>query len=169
MSERRSALEGLASAFVSSDLTVREDRRGDVDYIAALGAAGTRLRPGASAIVSLALSGDRASAGEALRTTLAVVRRLNAKRGWRLDGKTLRQVAEKALKHYIAPACPVCQGRKFKSVAGSPALSASPCPVCQGSGRRPPPSRHGREVAEALCSLEDAGRAVEAAVRRRLR
>ncbi len=169
MVESRSVLEGLASAFVSSDLTVREDRRGDVDYIVALGAAGTRLRPGASSVVSLTLSGDKASAREALRATLAIVRHLNGKRGWKLDIKTMQAVTREALKHHIAPTCPVCQGRKFKLIEGSPALSASPCATCHGTGKRPLPLRHGRLIAEVVAILEDTGRVIEAAVRRRLR
>lgn len=168
--ERRGALEGLASAFVSSDLSVRMDgKRGDVDYMIALGAAGTRLRPGASAMVNLALSYDKASLTEALHYALAIARHLANKRGWKLKHKELRAVAEKALRYHAAPTCPTCEGRKFKKIENSPNLSAVHCPTCHGTGKRPFPIRHGREIAEVCYSLDDTTRVIEAAVRKRLR
>jgi len=168
--ERRGALEGLASAFVSSDLTVKkEGKRGDVDYLIALGAAGTRLRPGASSMVNLFLSHDKSSLTEALHYTLAIDRHLANKRGWKLKHKELYGVAEKALRYHVAPACPTCEGRKFKKMENSPNLSATACPTCHGTGKRPFPIRHGREIAEVCYSLGDTTRVIEAAVRKRLR
>lgn len=170
MIEARGALEGLASAFVSSDLTVKkEGKRGDVDYLIALGCAGSKMRPGASAMINLALSHDKASVSDALRYSIAVTRHLNQKRGWRLKMKELKFVAERALRYHIAPACPACEGRKFKKVDGSPSLSATPCPTCHGTGKRPYPLRNGREIAEVVYSLEDTNRVIESVVRKRLR
>ena len=168
--EPRGALEGLASALVSSDLTVKkEGKRGDVDYLIALGAVGIRLRPGASAMINVALSHDKASLTEALWFSVSITRHLNQKRGWRLKMKDLKFVAERALRYHIAPACPACEGRKYKRVDGSPSLSASPCPTCHGTGRRPYPIRYGREIAEVVYSLEDTNRVIEHLVRNRLR
>ena len=54
--EPRGALEGLASALVSSDLTVKkEGKRGDVDYLIALGAVGIRLRPAVLSVDDVAI------------------------------------------------------------------------------------------------------------------
>jgi len=169
MNEVRGALEGLASAFVSSDLTVKkEGKRGDVDFLIALGATGARLRPGASAMINVTLTHDKASLTEALHYTLAIARFLNQKRGWKFKHKELKHVAERALRYHIAPACPACDGLKFKRVDGSPSLSATLCPTCHGSGKRPYPIRNGREIAEIVYSLEDTNRVIEAAVRRKL-
>ena len=170
MIEPRGALERLASAFVSSDLTVKkEGKRCDVDYLIALGQAGQRLRPGASAMINVSLSHDKASLTEALHYTLAIARHLANKRGWTLKHKDLKFVAERALRYHIAPACPACEGRKFKKVDGSPGLSATVCPTCHGTGKRPFPIRHGREIAEVCYALDDTNRVIEAAVRKRLR
>ena len=170
MEEKRTALDGLASAFVSDDLTVRKDgKRGDVDYLIALGQAGQRLKPGASAMLNFALSHDTASLADALHYSLAIARHLANKRGWKLKHKDLMFVAERALRYHVAPACPKCEGRRFKKIDGSPALSATVCPTCHGTGKRPFPIRHGREIAEVCYALDDTNRVIEAAVRKRLR
>lgn len=170
MIEPRGPLEGLASAMVSSDLTCKKDgKRGDLDYLIALGWSGSRLNPGASSVLALHLSHDKASLYDALHYTLAVAKHLNTKRGWKMKPKDLKPLAEKALRYHVAPACPVCEGRKFRKVENSPALSATICQTCHGTGKRPFPIRNGREIAEVVYSLEDTSRVIESAVRRKLR
>ena len=169
MSDARSVLEGLASAMVSSDLRVKDDKRGDLDYLIALGCSGRRLKAGASSVLALHLAHDKASLIDALRFTLGVVKQLNMKRGWKLKPAEYKPLAEKALRYHVAPACPTCEGRKFKKIDGAPKLSGAPCNTCHGSGRRPYPLRNGREIAEVVYALEDTTRVIEKAVRGKLR
>lgn len=170
MDEPRGALEGLSSAMVSKDLTVKkEGKRGDVDFIIALGATGVRLKPGATAMLSLALTHSVSSAKEALSYVVTVARHLNLKRGWKIKARELIVISEKALKYHADPTCPKCNGTKFDKIPGAPSLSATPCRTCHGTGKRPYPIRNGRQIAEIVYSLEDTNRVIEKAVKKRLR
>lgn len=167
--EKRGALEGLASAMVSSDLRFKTEKRGDLDYLVALGWSGARLGNGASSVLALHLSHDKASLINALNYTTAIVRHLANKRGWNIKPKEWKSLAERALRYHVAPACPTCEGRKLRRIDGTPALSATVCRTCHGTGKRPYPIKHGREIAEVVYSLENINRVIEKSVRRRLR
>lgn len=147
---RPSVIERLSVAMASDDLTMDKLRRGDADYLAALGATTIGRPAGANALIRLALTGDKGSAAEVLRYARLVAARLSERRGWALKLREIEHVARKAIEYHQAPSCPLCNGRGYKSIPGAPSLSEKPCERCHGSGQRPLPLRHGRQIAEVL-------------------
>ena len=169
MEEKRTALEGLATALVSDDLTVKKDgRRGDVDYLIALGQVGQRLPAGASAMVNFTLTHDRESLHDALRFAIGKAKRLAQKQGWNKKPKELIAIAEKALRFHLSPACSACEGRGYKRVKGSPMLSGTPCPSCHGTGRQPYPLRNGKEIGLVVAELQGTNGRISRSIKKRL-
>lgn len=169
MSERPSVFERLSTAVSSSDLTMDPDHRTDVDFITALGIAGSRHSAVASPMMRLHLSGTNTNLRAAFNSVLSLVKRLNAKKNWRLRPHSLNTVALQALSHHVAPTCPHCQGRKFELQEGSPVLSAKACTHCRGTGRRPVQKKHRDEIAHVIASLEQIDSVTERAVARLVR
>lgn len=169
MNERPSAFERLSTAVNSSDLTLDANHRGDLDYICALGIAGSRHGSVASPLMRLHISGTNTHLKEAFESVLSLVRRLSSKKNWRLHSHNLTTIALQALSHHVSPTCTRCQGRKFELTEGSPVLSTKPCMHCHGSGRRPIQKKFRDEISQVIASLENIDATTERAVARLVR
>jgi len=131
--DERSVLERLAEAKTSSDLSHRPTRC-DVDYVAALGAAGIH-HPTGSALLDAGLTQHPDTIIGAYRATEKIVRILAAKRHWLMTPQKLRAIAMAAFKTYMLPACPPCNGRGFVGVETLTDETLIDCPDCRGGGR----------------------------------
>lgn len=169
MSDRPSPLERLSVASSSSDLTVDPDHRGDVDYIVALGIAASRNGSVASPLTSLHLSTSPTSMNAAFSAVLGLVKRVNGKRNWRLNGQSSQVVALHALSHHVDPTCNSCKGRKFEVMEGAPALSSTPCRHCKGTGKRPIQKKYREQIQAVLAMLEAIDETTQRAVGRLVR
>jgi len=166
--QRPSVIERLAEAMVSDDLSMTEDKRRDVDHLAALGAVMVGRPAGISAMLHVALTHDRESLREVMRFATALTRRLAAKRRWKLTLRDIEHIAKKAVQYQCAPSCPSCNGRGRKVMKGTPVLSSKACEKCHGTGKRPFPIRHGREIAEVAYAMGDYLTVIEDKVRKKL-
>lgn len=169
MKEKRSTLERLGAAMGSSNLRVDANNRSDVDMIIALGLSVAKLPAAASPLVHLQLAGSMTEIRRGREAVLSMVKRLNATRSWKLTGNAMRQVADLALAHHIAPACPHCHGRGYEVQQGTPALSERACSHCHGTGRRQVAKRHRDEIHIVIGMLERIDELTERAVKRALR
>lgn len=167
--DRPSAFERLSTAVHTSDLTVDPDHRSDADYIIALGVAGSRHSAVASPLMHLHLSGTNTNLKAAYNSVLALAKRLNAKKNWRLNGTALQAVALHSLSHHVVPICPHCHGRKFEVCDGAPTLSAEACKHCHGTGRRPIQKKHRDQIQQLIAVLESIDEVTERAVARLVR
>lgn len=129
----RTVLERLSEAKTSTDLSHRPTRC-DVDYVAALGAAGIKHKAG-SAILDADLTRDPETITSAYKATENIVRILSRKRSWLMTPPKLRAIATAAFRAYMLPACPACKGRGFTGVETMVADRLIDCPDCKGSGR----------------------------------
>lgn len=164
---RPTTLERLSRAFSASDLTLREGACA-IDPVIALGCVGASSGKSASALLRMAFDGDGNAVKAARRAAVAEAQKCAVR--WRIPLlKDLLWIADVALAHYAQPICPKCHGQKFRAIKGTPSLSATACPKCKGSGKRPLPLRHNREVGELIARLEQLEQIAEAAVRHRLR
>lgn len=169
MSDRPGALERLSVAVASTDLTFDPNHRNDLDYIAALGLATLRHSAAASPLMRLHLASSPAALKTAYRSVLALVKRMNAKKGWRLAGHSMHAVALQALSHHVNPVCPVCHGRKFELQEDAPVLSHKACKACHGTGRRPVQKKHRDAITQVIAALETIDSVTERAVARLVR
>ena len=165
--DRPGLIERLSVAMTSSHLAMK-DGRCDLDFVIALGMA-AQERPEISHILHLHLAATPESYRQAERSAVAITRRLDARRNWRMPSKTILWVAKKALKHYICPVCPSCAGRRFETTPGTPMLSDRVCEHCRGTGINPLPMQHGRAIAEVVARLEAIEDVAERAVKERFR
>jgi hypothetical protein len=166
---RPSALERLSSAVNTTDLTVDADHRTDADFIIALGIAGSRHSRVASPMMRLHVNGTNTNLRAAFESVLSLVKRLNAKRNWRLAGRSVDTVALQALSHHVNPTCPRCHGRKFELQDGTPVLSTKACLSCFGSGRRTVQKKFREEISHVISTLEQIDSTTERAVARLVR
>lgn len=166
MTEKHSVLERLARAAHSDDLS---HRRGlcDVDYMHGLGMVGQRQQQGA-ALLDLHMTLEPAAAREALQVAMKVTREVAQRRGFSMPKLKERRVAGEALAMYLHPACTACKGRGMLGVDRSKPAEYRPhvCTTCGGSGKRPAPLKHRREIIEVLCILESRLRSAMASVRK---
>lgn len=169
MSERPSAFERLSIAVGSSDLTMDTIHRGDLDFIVALGIASARNGAVAGSMMRLHLASTPAALKGAFQSVLNMVKRLNAKKNWRLNSRSIQVVALQALSHHIVPVCNHCHGRKFELIEGSPALSAKMCKHCHGTGKRPVQRKHRDYINQVIAVLEQIDDVTERAVARLVR
>lgn len=169
MSERPSAFERLSIAVGSSDLTMDTIHRGDLDFIVALGIASARNGAVAGSMMRLHLASTPAALKGAFQSVLNMVKRLNAKKNWRLNSRSIQVVALQALSHHIVPVCNHCHGRKFELIEGSPALSAKMCKHCHGTGKRPVQKKHRDYINQVIAVLEQIDDVTERAVARLVR
>lgn len=114
--ESATHLERLACARHSHNLRVDERCRGDADYLAAAGMAARTMRVG-GALMRLRAGGGRMALDDALDGVRRVVKSMNAKRHWRLNGPSIERVAEAAVAHYMAPLLPVERDRRDELLA----------------------------------------------------
>lgn len=169
MSERPSAFERLSVAVGSSDLTMDTIHRGDLDFIVALGIASSRNGAVAGSLMRLHLASTPAAMKTAYASVLALVKKFNSKKNWRLSGRSMQVVALQALAHHIVPVCQHCHGRKFDLIEGAPALSAKACRHCHGTGRRPIQKKHRECIEMVIAALEQIDSVTERAVARLVR
>jgi hypothetical protein len=169
MTERPSAFERLSVAVGSSDLTMDTIHRGDLDFIVALGIASARNGAVAGSLMRLHLASTPAALKTAYASVLNLVKKFNAKRNWRLAGRSMQVVALQALAHHIVPVCQHCHGRKFELIEGAPALSAKVCKHCAGTGRRPIQKKHREQIIAVIAALEQIDALTERAVARLVR
>lgn len=167
--DRPSAFERLSTAVHTSDLTVDAEHRTDADYVIALGIACSRHSAVASPLMHLHLSGTNTNLRAAYNSVLSLAKRLNAKKGWRLNGRALDTVAMQSLSHHVSPTCPHCHGRKFEVLEGTPTLSAEACKRCHGTGRRPVQKKHREQIQQLITVLESIDEVTERAVARLVR
>lgn len=162
---RKTLMESLASAMVSTDLTIRAGRC-DADYLIALGWTAHRINPIASTLVRLHLALDP----HALKATIAaaqrLARRLSERHGWKLGQARRKKIGELAARHYVVPVCGQCVGRKFESDKRSGALLPIVCRHCSGTGEEPwPRGTEGVYVRNVVAALESVEREAGDAVR----
>lgn len=169
MSERPSAFERLSVAIGSSDLTADPVHRGDLDYIVALGFASARHSAVAGPLMRLHLASSPGALKVAFQSVLGLVKRMNAKKNWRLNTRSIQVVALQALSHHVNPVCPHCHGRKFELMEGAPALSAKACKACHGTGKRPVQKKHRDYINQVITALEQIDDVTERAVARLVR
>ena len=93
--------ERLDRARHSHNLRVNDRCRCDADYLAAAGMAARTMHVG-GALMRLETSGA-AAVGDALEAVLRVVKSMNARRRWRLNGAAMRQLAELGILKHMAP------------------------------------------------------------------
>lgn len=131
--DERTVLERLSEAKTSTDLTHRPTRC-DVDYVAALGAAGIK-QPVGSTLLDAGLTQSPDTLLDAYKATEKIVRVLAAKRRWLMTPHKLRTIATAAFKAYMLPACPACKGRGFVGLETLGEDTLKDCPDCKGAGR----------------------------------
>lgn len=76
-------------------------------------------------------------------------------------------VAAGAIKYWLDQHCTACDGRKWKLIAGTPALSNRVCHVCHGSGVGAVP--HGQDGRRLCNYLDDCVSRAQQSIRSRLR
>jgi hypothetical protein len=150
----------------TSDLTIDADHRTDADYIVALGIASRRHSAVAGPLMRVHLAGSHTAIESAYNSVLAMVKKLSAKKNWRLHGHALKTVAMQALSHHVDPVCPKCHGRKFDLQDDAPVLSTRHCKACNGTGRRPVQKKFRDEITQVIAALEVIDSVTERAVAR---
>lgn len=169
MSDRPGVFERLTTALNSSDLTLDANHRGDLDMVIGLGIAAHRLGSVSAPLMHLHVNASPAALNEAYQAVLSLVKRINAKKNWRLAKPGLHAVALHALSHHVDPTCPHCHGRKFELQQDSPVLSAKLCRSCHGTGRRPVQKKHKEQINAVIAALEQIDSTTERAVGRLVR
>lgn len=169
VSDRPSVYERLSVSMSSSDLSVDFNHRTDIDYIISLGIASSRNGAVAGSLMRLHLASTPAAMKTAYASVLALVKKFNSKKSWRLSGRSMQVVALQALAHHIVPVCQHCHGRKFELIEGAPALSAKACRHCHGTGRRPIQKKHRECIEMVIAALEQIDSVTERAVARLVR
>lgn len=175
-----SVLERLSVRLKSSNLRFDLERRTDVDYVIALGAAELQqaksrdptMAIGASTagkLLHLHIAGGQAAYRSALESVHSLASHLNAKHDWQLEPRQLRRVSSLALGHHVAPVCPACNGQGYHMMPGAPRKSDRACDTCGGTGLRPIPRRNRQEIRQLVGVLEALDHALEGAVARYLR
>lgn len=83
--------------------------------------------------------------------TLPDVRREVAMQAARWRMTDCQNKAGAIIKYWLDPTCHACEGRKWKLIRDTPALSNRPCHVCHASGVAPVPAgQEGRRLANYL-------------------
>ena len=158
MSDVPTVEEKYTSAIHTSNLRVEADKGGSADVLIAVGWSPSRL---GSALMRLHSEQDGA---QSLRSFAGVHGQLDAQSmRWGMPVATTTAI----LKYWLAPLCKVCQGRKFESVPGSPALSAKRCNCCRGEGVERIP--HGEDGRRLLGYIEDCLSRARDSIKARLR
>lgn len=161
-------LERLSEAMVSDDLKMRENLGGDLDYMIALGCAGSKDRD-ASALLHVDLGGSRVSYKQLRRAAINITHRLDVRRNWKLSRQQLVDIASGAVKMYLMPNCTKCTGLKYQKVKGTPHLSDRVCPRCKGTGMQAYPVQHKTHIQDVVIVLTSIRQAIEASVKARMR
>lgn len=146
-------MQRLGEASCSKDLSHRRVTC-DVDFVGALGAAGTKRRLG-SALLSLDLTMNPRFLPGAIAEVVRLVGKLAQRERWLLDasGRKAKFIAVEALRHYLSPTCPGCKGRGMTGVERGPSAQwREACKACGGGGRVKFTTASGRETARACAA-----------------
>ena len=162
----REALDRLAPALSSSDLTFRNGR-GDADFVAALGYA-SRHYPIASPLIRMYLNGDKTAVHEARRRAYEMAKKAALRNRALLGVADLVNIGKQALAYAVNKTCPRCHGTKYELIPGTTCLGSEPCRECGGDGRRRLPRRHRRIITEVVAQIERVESNIEAIVGRRV-
>lgn len=130
------ARDRLATARQSSNLTDSPDRLTDVSVLAAAGMVASSNAVGMS-LMRLRDTMDRHEWPYCLSATAARARKFFAKRNDKPSEREIHDLSERILRAWVAPTCPVCDGRGHKKIAGTPLMEDEPCGVCHGAGVLP--------------------------------
>lgn len=144
--KRPSVMERITEAWESSDLSLKLDRRGDADWLLAVGTASIKVNPAANALMRLHYCRDKASWDDAVAAAVREYRRIAVKSGVSPTFKTARHVSILAVGYFVNPVCGACHGTCYELIPGTRRLGNRVCGHCHGTGRRPMPVRHGKHV-----------------------
>ena len=146
------ALERLAPAMVSSDLTVTTSLD-NAHFVAALGYA-SRQYPIASPLVRMYLTGDKTAVHAARACAAQLARTAARRRNITFKAAEVAQVARHALEYAVDKTCPRCHGTKYETTAGTNRLSTTPCAACHGDGRKILPRKNRAVIIEVVARIE---------------
>lgn len=116
MTDGATSAERLVRARHSHNLRVDDRCRGDADYLAAAGMAARTMVVG-GALMRLQAGGGRSALEEALAGVRRVVKSMNARHRWRLNGPAIERMSEAAVLHHMMPALPVEHDRRDELLA----------------------------------------------------
>lgn len=148
----RESLDRLSPALVSDDLSIT-DRRGDADYVAALGYA-SMTYPIASPLIRMYLSHDRAAVREATAMAADMARRAARRAGLHLRASDLIEIGRMALEFVVHPTCQRCHGTKYELIPGTNCLGPHACKACGGDGRRKIPAKNKRVIVDVIARIQ---------------
>lgn len=109
----------------ASNLRVQSERTGDADVLIAAGWSASRI---GGALMRLHT--------KPTRDNLALVHVHVAMEADRRRIERPDAVASAAIAWWLNRVCPVCHGRKWDTIQGTPALSSIECPACHGTGEK---------------------------------
>lgn len=148
----RESLDRLSPALVSDDLSIT-DRRGDADYVAALGYA-SMTYPIASPLIRMYLSHDRAAVRDATAMAADMTRKAARRAGLILSPSDLIECGRLALQYVVNPNCPRCHGTKYELIPGTNCLGPHVCKACGGDGRRKIPAKNKRVIVDVIARIQ---------------
>lgn len=148
MNELRTTEERISTSMVSSTLESRSEKMMPVDTLTAVGAAARRADPAALNVLHLHLALD----AESLRAlTTYAMEWVESKRGNSMERGALHSACKTAIRLWALPTCHKCNGRKYRSIPGTPMLSNRNCPACSGSGMAKIGEKN-QELIKIICS-----------------
>lgn len=121
----RENADRLSPALVSSDLSMTA-RRGDADFVAALGFA-SRTYPIASPLIRMYLARDPKAVHEARQAASDMARIAARRQGVLLRAREVVEIGRQALEYVLDRTCPRCNGTKYEVVNGTGRLGTEPC------------------------------------------
>ena len=121
--------ERYISASQSSNMRVQAEKHGDADVMIASGWSASRI---GGALMRLH--------SKPTREGLALVHVQVAMEADRMHISNPDAVATNALAWWLDRVCPVCHGRKYDTIPGTPSLSSIECPKCHGTGEKNMPA-----------------------------
>lgn len=125
------ANERIARAQISGNLADNDMRLSDVDFVRASGMA-AQTNPEGLMLYRLKYANDHTEYKATLRRVYALAVGKAFRMRKTIRHEELMELAESTLRHWIAPVCPVCLGRGYAVIPGTPTLSESACKHCYG-------------------------------------
>ena len=134
-----SIAERYLSATNTRNLRLKPEAVCDADTLLAAGyaASGDPRKDLALKVWRMKQTGDRSGFDAVVEQCEEVLRKNNT-RGYKLKGRSFRDVASRTLFWWMSPACMDCNGLGHPLVEGTPHLNEHvKCPVCNGTGEFP--------------------------------
>lgn len=174
------AAEAYSRACSATDLTIRPDRQGAADVVAAAGMVRNRL---GTALLRLRNEWDSVAVPDFSRYTdfnsynSDMILLFGSLKTWREASQRLADYAEmhgipnytatRVLWWWLDSICDACHGTGYQVIEGGKRLSDKVCPCCEGSGHVPVP---GGEAGRKLATeMEDFATRAAATLKRKLR